>query len=127
MKRTVTATEAPAAIGPYSQAIIALKNLVFTAGQLGLDPKSGQLVGKTAAEQARQALKNLLAILNTAGSGPQYAVKTTIFLADMNDFANVNQVYGEFFPDPYPARSTVQVARLPKDALVEIECIAVVP
>jgi 2-iminobutanoate/2-iminopropanoate deaminase len=127
MKRTVTATEAPAAIGPYSQAIIAQKKLVFTAGQLGLDPKSGQLVGKTAAEQARQALKNLLAILNTAGSGPQYAVKTTIFLADMNDFANVNQVYGEFFPDPYPARSTVQVARLPKDALVEIECIAVVP
>jgi len=127
MKKQVTTTEAPAAIGPYSQAIIAQKNLVFTAGQIGLNPTSGQLVGNTAAEQARQALQNLLAILNTAGSGPQHAVKTTIFMVDLNDFANVNQVYEEFFPYPPPARSTVQVARLPKDALVEIECIAVVP
>lgn len=99
MKKQVSTTEAPAAIGPYSQAIIAYKNLVFTAGQIGMDPVSGKMVGRTAAEQARQALSNLSAILNTAGTGLQYAVKTTIFMVNIDEFASVNQVYGEFFPD----------------------------
>ena len=127
MRKQISTTDAPAAIGPYSQAIVVEGKLLFTAGQLGMDPTTGKFVGNTAAEQARQALTNLMAILKAAGTGPEHVVKNTVFLADMNDFASVNEVYAEFFPDPPPARSAVEVSRLPKDGLVEIECIALVP
>jgi len=127
MKRQVVTSDAPAAIGPYSQAIITEGKLVFTAGQLGLDPATGQFAGNAAVDQARQALRNLTAILKAAGTGPENVVKTTLFLANMEDFAAVNQVYAEVFFDPPPARSAVEVASLPRNALVEIECIAVIP
>jgi 2-iminobutanoate/2-iminopropanoate deaminase len=121
--RTVVQTSAaPSAIGPYSQAI---RNgeLVFTAGQIGLDPASGELPDGVA-EQAERALRNLTAILDAAGTSPERVIKTTIFLADMGDFGAVNEVYARHFSPPYPARSTVAVAGLPKGALVEIEAIA---
>jgi 2-iminobutanoate/2-iminopropanoate deaminase len=127
MRQQVTTSEAPAAIGPYSQAVAVGGNLLFTAGQLGMNPETGAFVGNTAADQARQALKNLMAILEAAGTGPEHVIKNTVFMADMNDFASVNEVYAEFFPHPPPARSAVEVARLPKDGLVEIECIALIP
>ena len=127
MKKQVSTPDAPATIGPYSQAIITEGKLLFTAGQLGMNPATGEFVGDTAAEQARQALQNLMAILHAAGTGPEHVIKNTVFMANMDDFASVNQVYAEFFPDPPPARSAVEVARLPKDALVEIECIALIP
>jgi 2-iminobutanoate/2-iminopropanoate deaminase len=127
MKQEIATLEAPAAIGPYSQAIIAHGKLLFTAGQIGLDPATGQFVGSIATEQARQALKNLMAILKAAGTSPENVVKTTVFLANMDDFVSINQIYAEFFPDPPPARSAVEVARLPKNALVEIECVAIIP
>lgn len=114
---------APAAIGPYSQGIVA-DGWIFTAGQLGIDPRTGELVEGGAAAQAEQALRNLHAILESAGASLRHAVKTTIFLADLGDYAAVNDVYARHFVPPYPARSTVQVARLPKNALVEIEVIA---
>jgi len=126
MKKTSIKSEnAPAAIGPYSPAIIA-NGLVFTAGQTGGDPATRKLVAGGITEQTRQTLNNVKAVLEAAGTSLDNVVKTTVFLADMNDFAAMNVVYGEFFPTPYPARSTVQVARLPGDALVEIETIAVV-
>lgn len=115
---------APAPIGPYSQAIRA-GNLVFTAGQISLTP-DGTMVDGDAATQARQALTNLKGVLEAGGASLQSVVKTTIFLKDMNDFAAVNGVYAEYFGSSVPARSTVEVARLPKDALVEIEAIAMV-
>ena len=114
---------APKAIGPYSQAIVH-GALVYCAGQVALDPKTGALVGTTAAEQAEQALKNLTAVLAAAGSSPAAVIKTTIFLVDMNDFAAVNDVYAKAFGAHKPARSTVAVAALPKGARVEIDCIA---
>ncbi len=123
-RQVVQTEKAPAAIGPYSQAIRA-GNLVFTAGQVGIDPATGKLVEGTAA-QTRQAMQNLKAILEAAGSNLEHVVKTTIFVADLNDFAVVNEVYGSFFTGAPPARSTVQVARLPLDARVEIEMVAVV-
>ena len=113
----------PKAIGPYSQAI-RTDLLVYTAGQVGLDPATGELVPGGIEAQARQALTNLRNVLEAADSGLNFAVKTTVFLKDMNDFAKLNAVYGEFFPQNPPARSTVAVAALPKEALVEIECIA---
>jgi 2-iminobutanoate/2-iminopropanoate deaminase len=121
--RTQVATNAaPAAIGPYSQGI-RMGELVFTAGQIGLDPASGELAeGVTA--QAERALRNVAAILDAAGSSLERVVKTTIFLADMNDFNAVNEVYATHFATPYPARSTVAVAGLPRGALIEIEAIA---
>jgi 2-iminobutanoate/2-iminopropanoate deaminase len=123
-QRTVVSTDqAPGAIGPYSQAIIA-GDLVFCSGQLPLDPTSGQLLTGSIEEQTRRVLDNLRAVLESAGTSLKHVVKTTIFLADMNDFAHVNAVYGEYFDQEPPARSTVQVARLPKDARVEIEAIA---
>ncbi len=126
MKKTSIKSEnAPAAIGPYSPAIVA-NGFVFTAGQTGSDPATKKLIEGGISEQTRQTLKNVKAVLEAAGVGLENVVKTTVFLADMNDFAAMNAVYGEFFPEPYPARSTVQVARLPGDALVEIETIAVV-
>jgi 2-iminobutanoate/2-iminopropanoate deaminase len=122
-KKIVSTEKAPKAIGPYSQAI-RTENLVFTAGQLGLDPVTMELVPDGIEAQTRQALTNLKHVLETADSGLKYVVKTTIFLQDMRDFANMNGVYAEFFPENPPARSTVQVAALPKGGLVEIECVA---
>jgi len=115
--------DAPAPIGPYSQAIRAGKYL-FCSGQVALDPATGNLVGDDAPAQARQAMKNLAAVLKAGGASFANVVKTTIFLIDMNDFAEVNKVYGEAFPQNPPARSTVAVAGLPKGARVEIEVIA---
>jgi 2-iminobutanoate/2-iminopropanoate deaminase len=126
MTRTALATSgAPAAIGPYSQAI-ALHGLVFCSGQLGLDPATGDLVEGVEA-QAERALRNLEAVLGEAGLDFGDVVKTTIFLADMADFAAVNAVYARHMPSPPPARSTVQVAGLPKGGLVEIEAVAARP
>ncbi|HUX37552.1 MAG TPA: RidA family protein [Rectinemataceae bacterium] len=120
--KPVSTAEAPAAIGPYSQAIEA-GDLVFCSGQLGLDPKSGALREGLEA-QARQSLDNLGAVLKAAGLGIDSVVKTTLFLADMKDFAKVNEIYGAFFGNHRPARSTVAVAALPKGGIVEIEAIA---
>ena len=121
-KKIVSTEKAPKAIGPYSQAI-RTESLVFTAGQIGLDPATMELVEGVEA-QTRQALTNLKHVLETADSGLNYVIKTTVFLQDMGDFAKMNAVYAEFFPENAPARSTVQVAGLPKGGLVEIECIA---
>jgi 2-iminobutanoate/2-iminopropanoate deaminase len=118
----IATTGAPAAIGPYSQAI-AMDCLVFCSGQLGLDPATGNLVEGVEA-QAERSMQNLTAVLDVAGLTMADVVKTTIFLADMGDFAAVNAVYGRFMPDPPPARSTVAVAALPQGGLVEIEAIA---
>lgn len=114
---------APAALGPYSQAIVA-GDVVYTAGQIGLDPGSGELVAPDAPAQAERALANLAAVLEAAGLGMGDVVKTTVFLADMGDYAAVNEVYARHFDEPYPARSAVQVAELPKGARVEIEAVA---
>jgi len=122
MRRPVSTGSAPAAIGPYSQAI-ALDRLVFCSGQIGLDPVTGELVDGVEA-QTERALRNLAAVLDAAGCTFGDVVKTTIFLADIGDFAAVNGVYGRFVPDPPPARSTFAVAALPRGALVEIEAIA---
>jgi 2-iminobutanoate/2-iminopropanoate deaminase len=122
-KKIVSTEKAPKAIGPYSQAI-RTENLVFTAGQLGLDPFTMELVPDGIEAQTRQALTNLKHVLETADSGLKYVVKTTVFLQDMRDFANMNGVYAEFFSENPPARSTIQVAGLPKGGLVEIECVA---
>ena len=122
-KKIVSTDKAPKAIGPYSQAI-RTENLVFTAGQLGLDPATMELVQDGIEAQTRQALTNLKHVLETADSGLNYVIKTTVFLLDMRVFANMNGVYAEFFPENPPARSTVQVAALPKGGLVEIECVA---
>jgi len=124
-KRAVESADAPKAIGPYSQAIIA-NGSVYTAGQVGTDPKTGTLVEGGITEQADQALKNITSVLKASGSSTDDVVKTTVFLADMNDFAKMNEVYAKHFRPPFPARSTVQVARLPRDARVEIEAVAVV-
>ncbi len=114
---------APKAIGPYSQAI-RVGEMIFSAGQVGLDPANGNLVGGGIEAETRRALQNLSAVLEATGSSLACVVKTTVFLADMNEFQKMNAVYAEFFPANPPARSTVQVARLPKDAHVEIEVIA---
>jgi len=122
MKEAVTTTEAPAAIGPYSQATVS-GNMVYTSGQIPLLPDGSLLEGDVAA-QARQVLDNLKAVLTAAGSGLDRVLKTTVFLKDMDDFAAMNAVYAEYFSEPYPARSTVQVAKLPRDVRVEIEAVA---
>jgi 2-iminobutanoate/2-iminopropanoate deaminase len=119
----VSTENAPGAIGPYSQAIKAA-GLVFCSGQIPIDPITGEFVSGGVTEQTRQVLNNLKAVLAAAGSGLSLVVKTTVFLADMNDFTAMNEVYGEFFSENKPARATVQAARLPRDARVEIECIA---
>ena len=125
MKREIIATtRAPQAIGPYSQAVRFSGSLVYTAGQIPIDPTSGQVVGTTVAEQTEQVLRNLSAVLTAAGASPATAVKVTVFLKNMADFAEMNDVYGRYFPQAPPARSAVEVARLPKDVLVEIECLA---
>lgn len=124
-KGTIKTDAAPAAIGPYVQATTA-GGFVFTSGQIGLDPSTGQLVPGGTEAEARQVLKNLLAVVEASGATAEDVVKTTIFLADMNDFALVNGIYAEAFGKGLPARSTVQAARLPRDARVEIEAIAYV-
>ncbi len=123
MKSEVRTEKAPRALGPYSQAIIA-HGFVFASGQVAIDPASGELNPGTIEEQTRQVLKNLGAVLEASGSSLGQVVKATVFLQDMDEFARMNQVYAEFFQVPYPARAAVQVARLPKDAKVEIEAIA---
>ncbi|MCB1059168.1 MAG: RidA family protein [Calditrichaeota bacterium] len=127
MRDIVSTSDAPAAIGPYSQAVKAGGSLLFTAGQIPLDPKTMEVVGATAAEQCAQVMKNLAAVLEAAGTTFERVVKTTIFLKSMGDFASVNEVYAKYFPSAPPARSTVAVAGLPKDVLVEIECVALLP
>ena len=126
MQRTlVSTTDAPAAIGPYSQAVRA-GNLLFISGQLPLDPATGQFVGEDIAAMTRQIFTNIQAVLSAAGSSLDKIVKTTVFLADLEDFQPMNTAYTEFFSAEPPARSTVQVARLPRDARIEIEVIAIV-
>ena len=121
----IQTSQAPAAIGPYSQAV-AHQGLIFVSGQLGLDPASGALAGDIEA-QTRRALQNLVAILAAAGLGPQHVRKATVYVANMDDFALVNRLYAEVFAPPFPAREVVQAARLPKNALVEISAIAAAP
>ncbi|MCD9185245.1 MAG: RidA family protein [Pyrinomonadaceae bacterium] len=125
MKEIVSTENAPGAIGPYSQAV-KTGNMVFCSGQIPIDPATGEFVSNDVAEQTEQVLKNLSAVLEAAGTNLGNVVKTTVFLADMNDFAVFNEVYAKYFSDNKPARATVQAARLPRDARVEIECIAVV-
>ena len=124
-KKIVSTEKAPKAIGPYSQAI-RTENLVFTAGQIGFDPATMEIVKGGIEAETRQALTNLKHVLEAADSGLNFVVKTLVFLQNMNDFAKMNEVYGGFFPENPPARSTVQVAALPKGALVEIECVALI-
>jgi 2-iminobutanoate/2-iminopropanoate deaminase len=119
----VATDDAPRAIGPYSQAMV-VDGIVYTAGQIPLDPRTGEVVGKTTAEQADQVLKNLAAILKEAGSGLDRVVKTTVYLVDMADFPAMNEVYAKHFATHKPARSTIQAAALPKAVRVEIEAIA---
>ena len=123
MKKVINTNQAPAAIGPYSQAI-KVGNLVYTSGQIPINPATGNFVEVGIKEQTRQSLTNIKAILEEAGLSMNNVVKTTVFLADMNDFADMNSVYAEFFSEPYPARSAVAVKTLPKGALVEIEVVA---
>lgn len=125
MKEIVSTENAPGAIGPYSQAV-KTGNMVFCSGQIPIDPATGEFVSNDVAEQTEQVLKNLSAVLEAAGTGLNNVVKTTVFLADMNDFTAMNEVYAKYFSDNKPARATVQAARLPRDARVEIECIAVI-
>jgi 2-iminobutanoate/2-iminopropanoate deaminase len=123
MKKVIKTTKAPAAIGPYNQAI-QVGNLVYTSGQIPIDPATGNFVEGGIKEQTRQSLLNVKAILEEAGLTMNDVIKTTVFMADMNDFSDMNAVYSEFFPEPYPARSAVAVKTLPKGALVEIEVAA---
>ena len=123
MKKVISTTKAPAAIGPYSQAI-QVGNLVYTSGQIPIDPATGMIVKGGIKEQTLQSLTNVKAILEEVGLTMSNVLKTTVFMADMGDFADMNSVYAEFFTEPYPARSAVAVKTLPKGALVEIEVIA---
>lgn len=124
-KKIVSTDKAPRAIGPYSQAVC-VEGLVITAGQVGLDPATMELVEGGVEAQTRQVLTNLSYVLEAADSGLNFVIKTTVFLQNMSDFASMNAVYAEFFPENPPARSTVQVAGLPKGAVVEIECMALI-
>lgn len=123
MKTSISSSDAPTAIGPYSPAVRA-GQLLFVSGQVPIDPATGNIVDGDIAAQTRRVLDNVGALLTAAGRSFSDVVRTTIFLADMNDFAAVNAVYGSYFKEPFPARATVQVARLPKDARVEIDAIA---
>ena len=124
-REPVKTSSAPAALGPYSQAI-KVGEFVYTSGQVAIDPATGEFIGGGIAEQTERVLQNVSAVLEAAGSSLDQVVKTLVFLADMNDFAAMNEVYGKFFTGAPPARSTVQAARLPKDALVEIEAVALI-
>lgn len=123
MKRIVSTDKAPKAIGPYSQAVIA-NGFAFLAGQVPLDPATGQVVDGDIAAQTERVLENLKAVLEASGSSLAQVVKTTVFLKDMAEFPRMNEVYGRYFPENPPARATVEAARLPKDVRVEIECVA---
>ena len=123
-REPVKTSNAPAALGPYSQAI-KVGEFVYTSGQVAIDPATGEFIGGDIAEQTERVLKNVAAVLEAAGSNLDQVVKTLVFLADMDDFAAMNEVYARFFPADPPARSTVQAARLPKDARIEIEAVAV--
>jgi len=123
MKQTVSSPDAPKAIGPYSQAIRA-GQLLFVSGQVSIDPATGNMIAGGIADQTRRVLDNVGAVLRAGGRSFADVVRTTVFLADMNDFAAMNDVYGQYFSEPYPARATVQVSRLPRDARVEIDVIA---
>lgn len=123
MKQTIFTSKAPVAIGPYSQAIQA-GNFIFCAGQVGKDPKTNMFVQGGIAAQTKQVLENLESVLKAAGAHMSDVVKTTVYLKNITDFSAMNEVYATFFKTPFPARATVEVARLPQDALVEIECVA---
>ena len=123
MKDVISTNNAPAAIGPYSQAI-SVNGMLYTSGQIPIDPKTGNLVEGGITEQTVRVLENLKGVLQAAGASFDKVVKTTVFIKNMGDFATVNEIYGTYFKAPYPARSCVEVARLPKDVLIEIECIA---
>lgn len=122
--KAINSTKAPSAIGPYSQAVEDSDGFVFVSGQLPIDQNTGEFAGEDIAAQAKQSLENISYILEEAGLKMSNIKKTTILLKDIEDFAVVNEIYGEFFEAPYPARATYEVARLPKDALIEIEAIA---
>jgi 2-iminobutanoate/2-iminopropanoate deaminase len=124
VKKIVKTEKAPAPVGPYNQAIIS-GNFVFTAGQIPIDPETGNLEPNDIKIQTKRVIENLRAVLQASGSDLSEVVKTTVFLKDMNDFALMNEVYAQYFSDNSPARSAVEVARLPKDVLVEMECIAI--
>ena len=126
MRQAIVAKGAPMAIGPYSPAIRA-GNLLFLSGQIPIDPASGVLVTGDIAAQTEQVMRNVCALLEAAGAGVEHLVRTTVFLADMNEFTAMNECYAKFLVDPPPARATVQVARLPRDVRVEIDAIAVLP
>lgn len=123
-RKVISTKNAPSAIGPYSQGMAAKGTMVFTSGQIPLDPATGSIVGSDVEAQTRQALTNVRAVLEAAGAALKDVVKTTVYLADMNDFSAMNSVYSQFFTENYPARSAVQVARLPKDVKVEVEAVA---
>ena len=124
MRQVVSAPDAPKAMGAYSPAIKA-GNLLFISGQIPVDPSTGNLIQGDIAAQAEQVMRNLTALLGAAGVGFDHVVRTTVYLADMNDFAGMNEVYSRFIVDPPPARATVQVARLPRDVKIEVDAIAV--
>ncbi len=125
MKEIISTNKAPAAIGPYSQAV-KTGNMIFTSGMIPVVPSTGEVVKGGIAEQTEQVLTNIIEVLKSAGAGMNNVIKTTVYIKNMNDFAAMNDVYKKYFTEDFPARSTVEVARLPKDVLVEIECIAVV-
>jgi len=125
-REIIQTTSAPSAIGPYSQGVQAHGTLIFTAGQIALDPRTGEVVAGSIKEQTRRVLENIKAILEAGGSDLDHVVKSTVFLKDMGDFAAMNEIYAGYFTKSPPARSTIEVARLPKDVLVEIETVALV-
>jgi len=124
-KKVIQTEQAPKAIGPYSQGVAYTGETIVVSGQLPIVPETGEFAGSDIASQTHQSLKNIRAILESAGVGMNAVVSTTVLLADINDFANMNEVYGEYFASPYPARMAFQAAALPKNALVEIQAIAV--
>ena len=123
IKKQIKTNNAPKAIGPYSQAI-QIGDFIFTSGQIPIDPKTGEIVSAEIEVQTKQVLENIKAVLTEAGAFMENVVKTTVFVKDLKDFVVVNEVYGEYFSEPYPARSCVEVSKLPKDVLIEIEVIA---
>ena len=125
MKKTISTPHAPAAIGPYSQAVVS-HGFAFLSGQIPLDPSTGQIVDGDIAEQTRRVLESLEAVLESCGSSLEKVVKTTVYLKDMGEFTRMNEVYARYFPENPPARATVEAARLPRDVRVEIDCIAAV-
>jgi 2-iminobutanoate/2-iminopropanoate deaminase len=125
MKKIISTPKAPSAIGPYSQAVV-VGDMVYTSGMIPIIPETGELETGDIKAQATQAIKNLIALLEASGASADSVVKTTVFIKDMNDFAAVNEVYATFFTDNFPARSCVEVARLPKDVKMEIEAVAIV-